>query len=166
MGAVKLDTRMDRKNPRYTVKRLFADAFGPWPTLFNRTSWCGWRPVTDPIGRLDEAGNPGVTNRQGGAAGTVFSQEISMEETSKGLTIVVLLPLMIKESLCLEIADNVLMVSGDEFLSAEAESADEMDSRPGKPFNRVIALPSDINAGAIRARLRGNMLTIDISREE
>lgn len=165
MGAVKLDKRMDRKDPRYTVKKLFADAFGPWPTLFNRISWCGWRPVSDPFPRLDESGCPGVANPQAGEVSAIFNQDVSMQETSRGLTIEVSLPLMIKESLCLEIADNVLMVSGDEFIPEEAESVSDVGSRPGKPFNRVIALPSEIRTGAIRARLHGNILKIDITRD-
>lgn len=163
MGAVKLEARAVRKNPRQTIDRLFADAFGPWPLLFRRTSWCGWRPIYWPplssstdileCSDFDSTQNLGAANRG-----------VKIKETRQTLTVEVTLPKILKGSLCIEISNHILKVSSERIKNASEKTLATPAGRQVNSFQRLIRLPTELHLGAMRARLIGNVVKIEISR--
>jgi HSP20 family molecular chaperone IbpA len=151
------------RHPSHTIEKLFAEAFGPWPAIYRRSSLCGWRPIFNFSRSLSTRLKP--MDAPAKTRSATSSRGVTVNETREAYIIEVELPEMIKESLCLEISENTLMIKGEKQGHNHAKDQPGHSTCEHCEFERLIQLPVAARPGSIRARLNGNVVIIDITKD-
>ena len=162
MGSMKLDLRSAPANFQQTVEQLYRAAFGPSPSLYRQLSFCGWRPLIDYRMQHDALLRSQVVNQT--SASMDKASCIAIHETDDGITIEVALSSIKEDSLHLAIAGKMVIIRGELRLAGQ-ETERMILKKRGKPvFQRIIRLPTNVNAGGFRAQLVDDIVQINFAK--
>lgn len=151
-------------NGNQDIGRLFEAAFSHHALdQFDELSLCGWKPIDEPSrqpnGLVWNGGMGFVFDRLGETDHDHGDTEIF--ETSEDIVIRVVMPGIQKESLFIEVNDNILTLTGERLVGLDelAETGPAL-----LPFKKVFNLPKTPLPGEVRAKYTGTILHIQISK--
>ncbi len=103
----------------------------------------------------------------GGISNILLKPNVDIKETKKDYQITIEIPGVEENDIKLELADNILTISGEK--KYEKEEKDEhyhSVERSYGSFRRVLSLPEDVNTDNIEAKFKNGVLTISVPRKE
>ncbi len=163
MGSMKLDFRSAPGNFHHTVDQLHQAAFGPSPSLYRQLSLCGWRPLIDYRAQRGALFSNRVVNHR--STCTDKASCVAIHETEDGITIEVALASIKEDSLHLAIAGKMVIIRGE--LRPTGQNNEPMIiKKSGKSvFQRIIRLPTNVDAGGFRAQLVDDIVQINFAKQ-
>ena len=90
---------------------------------------------------------------------------VDIEETAKSLLIKIQIPNLMENSIYIEVTGHLLLIKGEQY--ADESTRDGIDfiyDKQPKIFQRYIILPKIISPQNINAKLKGNIVNINISK--
>lgn len=162
MGSTKLDLLTGSADYHHVVEKIFSAAFGPSPALYRHASLCGWR-----ICGNRHRPNPhhgGANYRHDG--GQIAERSIGIEiiETCEAMTIQVALTCVKEESLHLSISGKTVIIRGERIMATRDGKQASYPLGRQTRFQRLIALPANVETGGFRAQLKGDVVRIDFAK--
>ncbi len=103
----------------------------------------------------------------GDISNILLKPNVDIKETKKDYQITVEVPGVEENDIKLELADNILTISGEK--KYEKEEKDEhyhSVERSYGSFRRILSLPEDVNTDNIDAKFKNGVLTISVPRKE
>lgn len=95
-----------------------------------------------------------------------FRPRVDVVESDKEFKLFIDLPGMSKDEVYIGLKDNVLTIKGERVLEiGEGEKYKKQERKKGM-FSRSIALPEDVNAAEIKAKLLKGILTITLPKSD
>jgi len=135
MTLVKWDPFRDVAELQNRINRMFDDSFGRSREMDDEMNLHAWRPVVD------------------------------IYEAENGIVVAVELPGVSKESVSVEIKEDVLTLSGERFADpAISEDSYYRRERLFGPFKRSFTLHQNVKPDQIKATFKGGILKIEIPR--
>jgi HSP20 family molecular chaperone IbpA len=162
MGSMKLDLRSAPANFQQTVEQFYRAAFGPSPSLYRQLSFCGWRPLTDHRTQHEALLSNRAVNQP--SASMENASCIAIHETDDSITIEVALASIKEDSLHLAIAGKMVIIRGELRLAGQQTEPMIPDKRGKSVFQRIIQLPTNVNAGGFRAQLVDDIVQINFAK--
>jgi HSP20 family protein len=137
MTLVRWDPFRDVSELQNRINRIFEESFGRSQDLNDEMSLCNWRPAVD------------------------------VYESENGIVLLAELPGISKESISVEVKDNVLTIKGERHVDPDiqAESYYRRERCFGT-FQRSFSLQQNFQAGLIKATFKDGVLKVEVPRPD
>jgi HSP20 family protein len=123
--------------------------------------------LQDRINRLFDDSFPCQTDEKGQAPQCDWTPNVDIYETDRRVVIAVDLPGVDKDSVAVEVKDNVLAISGERHAESIPDGASfYRRERPSGLFLRTFTLHALVHPESIKAKFKKGVLTVEIPKPE
>ncbi len=171
MGQVKWENVKEINNSKDKIDRLFFEAFLKSEQHYNSVTLCGWKPIDEVYQNKDTGGSGWESINGFGLKAGLSTHEteptVKIFETSISTVIELDLPELIKESIRIDVRDQILMLSGHQRSSTEKLNGEfSIRNDYYKTFQKYITLPGTIKPGQISAKFNSDGIKIIIKKTD